>query len=325
MSDTFIWVGTADSTTTTTAGGWNVAANWLKNGAASGTLPQAGDWVSFENGTQDIAVGPNTNSSTIVYLGSLSFAQSWTGKTPADGLNVGAAQVNIGQQYGGGSPAGSPRIQLNLTPSPITTNASHSSQITVFNTASASQDANREPVRIVCNNASTRVEVRKGRVGVATNCAGQTAVLSSVAVGPGDGGSAPYVNVGAGVTLSTYRQNGGQNVLQCAAGTVDVQGGELTIRGSGSVSSLGVSRGGTVYPESTGGVGQLSASGTVDFNRSAAARTVDGVTLYSGSAFKADRAFVTITTGTSQTNNLKLQSCTLADVTLDLGVNPVIR
>jgi hypothetical protein len=326
MPDTFLWVGTSDSTTTATTGGWNVAANWYKNGVASATLPAAGDYVFFSATTADIAVGPNTNNTSIVYLGSLNFDQSWEGSVPSAGLNIGAAKVNIGYHYGSGSPSGSPRIRLNLSAAPLTTNASHASTIVVFNTSGSSDDLYKEPVRILCSNAASTLEVRKGSVGVATSGPEESATINKVQVGYVDNvASDAAVTVGAGVTVTSFIQTGGANLVQCSPTTVSASAGTLTLVGTGTIASLSVGKDATVYPDGTLTLTAVENSGIIDMMRSSGARAVTGITLYDGATFKADADVVTLPTATSGTATLTLKECRIEDVTLDLGRGPVLR
>ena len=287
---------------------WNSTNIWV-----SATLPTVGDHVYAENVTTTISTGPSGTND--VLFASLNFDASYIGLCGGSTapLGVMATDVNIGYHYGSGSPAGSGRINLDLSGGTSHTSAG---RITVFATANSPQDDDRDPVRIVTDSTYHTLEVRSGSVGVATNVAGETATLSAVEISfveSVDDDAA--VNVGPGVTLSTLKQLGGDNVVQCAATTVDAQAGTLLLVGSGAYTNMHIGRAAKVYPESSGAITQMYVAGEIDMTRSNETRTVTNVALFDGCTFRADWQVVALT------NGLDLTQTRLQDCTVELGRN----
>jgi hypothetical protein len=217
----------------------------------------------------------------------------------ADYLQIKATAVNIGYNYGPGSPAGSGRIKLDL--------GSTASTVTIDNTGT-NTDTNKPTVRIKANSATTVIRVRKGKVGIAFE-SGETTTIGSITVSyVSQPSSDADVFIGAGVTLTTLTKTGGDVVLNCAATTVSSSdSGTLITAGSGAITTLNA-KGGTVTPNSTGTIGTLNinTAGTVDFTKSAAARTVTTLKLDAGGVLKYDPGIVTITNKVNSDNPVTL-------------------
>ena len=162
----------------------------------------------------------------------------------------------------------------------------------VHNTASAA--AGQRGLYLLGSAIST-LNVVKGKVGFAWR-AGETGTATTARVGfkTSRAGDASLW-IGSGVTLTTFQQTGGDNVLACAATTVQTYGGILTTIEDGAITTMTAS-GGTIYPGSTGTITTLNAEKgvVVDFTRSTASRTV--TTLKENySDIRFDPAVVTIT------------------------------
>lgn len=274
---TKIWVGTDSGN----EGDINTAANWSPSG-----VPTGGDDVYFEDSTQNITDGLSALSA--VTLASLHIAQSFTGVCPEDTyLEVSASVVDIGYHNGPGSPQGSRRLLLDLK--------TVQSAITVHNSASSSLDPYQTPIRIKNTHASSTLEVRKGKVSFCTET-GVTGQLSLITMNyVSQKSSDAELYVGAGVTLATLTQNGGNLDLRCAATTLTVNAGTAITSGSGAVATLNVN-GGTVESNSTGTITAANvAGGLLDMSKSSAARTITTLKIDPDGKFKYDPAVVTLT------------------------------
>jgi len=277
MADTKIWVGTD----TGNEGKFNIAANWLPAG-----VPVSTDHVYFKNSSQDC---DGDLDQSAIDLGSLTIEQSYTGKigTTSAYLQISATVVKIGQHFGPSSPTGSGRIKLDL--------GTTAGAVTVYNTSSSPTETTKPPVRIIANQANTTIEVRKGKVGIAFDT-GETTTIGSCTVSYiAHQKTDAEVIIGEGVTITTFEQTGGNNVLQCAATTVNAEGGSLLTTGSGAIATLNA-KDGDVTSDSTGTITTLTITGgDVDFTKSAAARTVTNCTLDGPGSLKFDPAVVTFT------------------------------
>lgn len=286
---TCIWIGTNAGN----EGDWATAANW--SGAA---VPVTGDNVYLEASSQSVTAG---FAQSAVTLASLNIAQSFTGSIgdADDYLAISATLLNIGYNYGPGTPAGSPLIKLAL--------GLNASTVTIFNTGTSS-DSTKPPVRITATHASNVLEVRKGKVGVAIET-GETSQFATI--------TASYttqkttdsdVYIGSGVTLATLDQRGGDVVMRCGATTVTVDAGTLTTEESGAITTLTVN-GGTVTSNSSGTITTLAINGgTVDFTKNGTDRTVTNLKLNPGGTLKHDPSDTTFTNWTEPDNPVVLSA-----------------
>lgn len=297
------------STTTANSGpnDWSVASNW-----STGAVPVNSDDVIIKDNSVNICWGLDQSSVTLT---SLTIHKTYTGKIGLDAqtfttnaaastasstsaleyrttyLKISATTVRIGETVSAGSPAGSGRICLNT--------GSTQATIDIIDTAQTSSETNRPSVRLLASVNTTKVYVRKapGGVGIAVDLPGETSTLSTISIS--DRTTTSRVFAGAGTTLTTWLQEGGNNYLNGAATvtTVTVNGGTLTTEGSFGITTLNAN-GGTVNSNSTGTVATLVVNGgTVDFTGSNAARTVTTITNTSGTGgtIKGDGAVMTFT------------------------------
>ena len=295
-----------DFSATTASSGpndWSTAANW-----SGGAVPVNSDDVILADSSVSVLWGLDQSS---VALGSLTIRQSYTGrvglprssfatsalntdssKTEYRGtyLQIGTTALAVGQHFGPGSATGSGRIKLDLGATACTA--------TIFDTASNSTDAPLPAVRLKANSASTDIYVRAapGGVGVAADVPDETSTIRKMSVVGTP--SSIRVQVGAGTTITTYEQQGGNNVLQSAGAvaTVSASGGTLATEGAFAVTTLNA-RGGTVYPNSTGTVTTMNVDGgTVDLTASNVARTVTTLNRNSSGVVVYDPDVVTVGT-----------------------------
>ncbi|HUX15565.1 MAG TPA: hypothetical protein VMW52_03780 [Phycisphaerae bacterium] len=282
MPDTRLWLGNDSGN----EGDWDTAANFDPAG-----VPVTGDTVILQRSSQSVTAGLDQSAVT---LAALRIEQSFTGLvgTLGDPLIIGATAVNLGEHFGpSAAPAGSQGINLDLR---------GASTITVANSAAASPSAESTlpPVRLLTDNASSVLRVRKGKVGLAINSPTAVSTIGTVSVGWSASQSTDAdVQIGPGVTLTTLEQTGGSATLRCAATTVTQSAGALLTDGTGAITTHTI----------TGGSAILNASGTIttlnldggraDLTRSRAARTITTLAARSGSTgqISYDPAVVTVT------------------------------
>ncbi|MFH1370344.1 MAG: hypothetical protein ABII09_03545 [Planctomycetota bacterium] len=279
---TKIWVGTDAGN----EGDWSVAANWSPSG-----VPTNGDDVYIENSSQVIDAGLDQSAVT---LASLNINQNYTGKigTTTAYLQIGATKCDIGYNYGpSANLVGSGRIKLDL--------GTAQSYTTILNSAVMATETSMPPVRIICNHASTVIEVRKGKVGIAYETA-ETSTLATVAVSyVTQKTSDADVYIGSGVTLTTLNQTGGDVIMGCGAITATCEGGTLLTYGSGAITTLNAN-GGTITSNSTGTITTVNINGgLVDLTKAAAPRTVTTLKLNPTGQLKIDLDTITVTNGIS--------------------------
>jgi trimeric autotransporter adhesin len=286
---------------------WATAANWT--GAA---VPVTGDAVIFDGtSTVDCLYGLDQNAVT---LASLAVANAYTGNLglPARNdagyseyretyLKIGVTAVTIG----GGGGGGSGRVKLNT--------GTVQTSIAVLSTGTGSGG---EPAAFLFKgtHASNAVNVGAGSVGLAA-LAGEVATVLTLRVGAGTGGGTPNVVGGAGLTLTTLIQDGGDVTLNAGLTTATLIDGTLAVF-AGNVTTANVD-GGTFYYEGVGTITTLniSAGGTADFTRDPRPRTVTTCTIQSNA--KMVNTFMTA----AFTNPVVLNRCATKDCDLDFGTH----
>lgn len=240
---------------------WHTAANWSDE-----TKPVTGDTVYIENCATDILYGLNQSAVT---LAALHVRQNFLGKLGQAGayLRIGATIVNIGEHYGSTTPAGSPRIKLDL--------GTTQTAIFIYNSARYAAEANLPPVRLLADHNNTALYLQRGHVGLCCENPTETSRFDRIVLSSIDNQrSDANLVCGPGLTLNELLQNGGTCALQSAATTIEIRAGTLTIAGTGAIGTL-VVRGGIVYSQTTGTIALLYLyGGTLDFDRCTATRTV---------------------------------------------------
>lgn len=313
-SQTIEGAGTATTGTTATAATgpnhWDDARNW-----SGGAVPVNSDNVYIENSAVHIRYGLAQSGVTLT---SLNIAASFTGDIGLAEVNsfgstsyleyrsqylaIGATTINIGD----GAGQGSGRLKIN--------NGSVQTTLNVRGTATgAEQDL--EALLWKGTHASNAVNVTRGTVGVAVY-GGETATIATLRVGYQTSQlTDSQVRIGAGTSLTTLNQSGGQVVLNAGLTTVSKTGGELAIT-SGNVTTLTDDNGTTTYS----GAGTITTLNVghkafVDFGQDMRGRTVTDANFYSGS--RMEDPFSTVT----WTNPPRVVRATLEDVSLNFGVN----
>ena len=275
---------------------WDDTDNW-----STGSLPVSTDDVVIAGISSSILYGLDQNA---VLLDSLTIPRTFTGKigmpdraftTSVDGsatttakpeyredyLRIGAERIDVGIDTSPVTGSGSGRIKIDNTDSAAST-------LVVHATASSPSDSGLPAVRYLVAHASSEVYVRgaQGGIGIATEVATETSTLSKITVDdpPGTASGTSKARVGSGVTIATWVQKGGTNVLQAAPSTsVDMLGGTLSIEGEILIGTLNA-LGGTVYPNNANASSVCVTTanvnnGTVNFTRSRQSRTVTTLTL----------------------------------------------
>lgn len=178
---------------------------------------------------------------------------------------------------------------------------------------------------LIGSNASNEVNVVSGDLGIAF-FEGETAHVATLRVGAGVVSGAKCV-CGDGVDLANAAivQNGGTAEINSATGSGTIvvgQNGTLYVKGTGAHASIDVEPGGKVVYQSNGTIGTLcrvQSGGTfIRYADLRAATITPAVQLYKGSIFQDPNGVLTYTGG------LKLNGCTVDDVTLDVGPNATI-
>src|SRR3990172_2738003 len=282
--------GTISTTVTTANSGpndWNVATNW-----SDGVVPVDADDVIIDRGP-NICWGLDQNT---VDLTTLSVLQTYTGRiglnkrrlaTNADAsadtataveyrddyLKISSTKIDLGFNLTSSSAAGSGRIKINNT-------KAGASDLTVHATGNSSVDTDLPAIRYLANNASANVYIRSAQagIGIAADSFTETSTLGKVSIS--DNTEASKVVTGPGLTLTTWEQNGGQNVMQVTSSgvtTVEVNGGQLTTEGDYTITTMNANAG-TVRPNNIKTAGNAITTlnidgGTVDGTKSTRART----------------------------------------------------
>lgn len=296
------WNAVSNATASAGPNDWSTASNW-----SDGSIPATGDTVILRDNSVDILWGLDQSAVT---LAALTIEKSYTGKIGLNRvvfqqsasatstakteyrdtyLKVSATAVKIGENNSQSTPSGSSRIMIDT--------GSNAATVEVFGTASTPAESGRPSVRLKFNHASSALYVRSapGGVGIALDAPGETSALSLVSIS--DSSSSSRVYAGAGVSLTTWGQTGGSNILNAASTvtTVNVAGGTLTTEGAFAITTVNVS-GGTLDSHSTGTITTLNLTGgLVDFQGSTRARTVTAVNLTAGT-LRASGDVLSITT-----------------------------
>jgi hypothetical protein len=279
---TKLWVGTDSGN----AGKYGTAANWSPSG-----VPTAGDDVYFIDSSQSVTADFDQSA---VALASFNVAQSYTG-TIATYLQIASPKVRVGYNDGPGTPSGSAQLKLDL-------GSGTAAAVVVENTGTPTTSTN-PALYLKAAHASTTIEVRKGKVGIAFTT-GETSTVGTITSSyTSQQASDADVYIGSGVTLTTLKQVGSRCTLGCAATTVTQTGGTLTTVGTGAITTVNAN-GGTANLNSTGTITTLNIGGSaVDMTKSLQARTVTTAKLNSGS-FKFDPAVVTLTNKVTSDNTV---------------------
>ncbi len=320
-------LGQAATTANAGPNDWSTAANW-----SDGVVPGNSDTVVFEAGSVDVLWGLDQNAVT---LAKLRIYHSYTGKiglpedifTPTAAstdttaveyretyLKISATIVRIGEHYGSGSPAGSPRIKLNVGEPQCT--------MTIQNSATNTADTFLEPIRWLGTHFSNIIHVNKGELGIATTTAGEVAIVATLNISHlGNVSGDSTVHVGDGVTLTAVNGSGGTGLIESEFATLSQTEGSVTTIGSGGITSS-ATVGGTLIVQSDGTIASLNitGSGTADFSRDTRSKTVSVCTMNDGANLNIDNGAGSALSITFSAD-IDLIDCGLDDVTILTGDN----
>ncbi len=202
---------------------WATAGNWAPSG-----VPANGDDVYIDGSASNVDIADGLNQSAVT-LASLRVSATYTGRigTASAYLQVGATALDIGTPaQGGTTPSGSTRIKINL--------GSVQSAVTIHSTSTSSADTGLDPVRIIGTHASNTLTVLSGRVGVATTNPSESSTIATLNVV----GQSSFATTGAGVTLGTVSNNGGNVVANSAITTLNAIAGTTFARGDGAITTV---------------------------------------------------------------------------------------
>jgi hypothetical protein len=274
-----IWDGSAAD------GDFTNTANW-----STGSNPTTGDHVWFNTGSESVTTGLTPS---LVTYASFNVTNDYTGLigTEASFLTINSTLVNIG----GGSGAGSQRINLNL--------GTVTSTVKITSSNGTGADTNRAPIRIVCNTTNTDFFI-----------SGDTSYVGIIDE-PDDSGSIGDINVSGGTTIigSGITDYDALNVSGSAttvtveepdtAATITIDDGTVTINGTNAVAAV-VQRGGEVISNTTGTTTAYTLRGGIlDLQQSDQARTFTTLTQSPlGTTVRHQEGVVTITNYNRDTN-----------------------
>jgi hypothetical protein len=237
----------------------------------------------------------------LAYLRIDSTFQSYLFGDATTQMKVDATLVDIGLPSGS-STAGTHCKRINLYLPDI------ASTITVYGTATSSQDTGKEPVRIGTGANANKLYVRgSSRVGVATNTVGDTAQFSEIACL----GSSSVVNIASGTTLTKFRQEAGTGNIYCAMTTLQQDAGTATPTAAGRSPPRTCSGNGEPEQQRHDYHAERLRRRHANLLDTAVARTITTVKLYKGATLSYDPNVVTIT------NPINVIGCNLEDVTIE--------
>lgn len=281
------WLGT--TTAFATASNWSTGSTPIDTDTAIFNQRATGGIAGSDQSTIELTA-LEIDSSYVYYVGD--------NLSP---LIIDATTVNIGKVSGSSTAgAGSGRINLSLP--------DVASTINIFGTKNSSTDTAKEPVRIKTGaNANKLFMFGSGRVGIARDGVTDTAQFSEISCLS----AGATILVGAGTTLTKWRQTGGVGYLYGALTTLQQDSGTVYTYGAGAITTVHCS--GTAYLSSSGTVTTLNINegGTVDMTQSAVARTFTTINMYKGATLTYDPNIITVT------NPINVIGCNIEDVTIN--------
>ncbi len=313
--------GDAFQVTQTTTEANGDAADAQTFGKASTTKNEGpSDYSSVDNWSLD-AIPVNTDdvfiegaftilygfSQSAVELDSFNESGAQIGTNPADGwrsvpLEVRAAKADIGYHYG-------PSTVTQKVPVILDFGDGEGCAIRVHNSGS---NGTKPAVSITSKHASTTLEVKKGKVGLFNNSAGDAQMATvNLTYNTNKAGDADLF-IEPGWTIATINKTGGDLSLQTLAGktitTINVSGGGTFLaEGDGPITTINYKVGaGSATMNSTGAIVTIVIDGgIVDFTKLPAALTVTNLKLNPGGTLKRG-SNLTITNWTAPDNPVTL-------------------
>jgi len=209
-------------------------------------------------------------------------------------LEVDVASIELGQQTGPGSPAGSPRIKISNT-------KAGASVLTVYDTNSSSSESFLPAVRYHADNAAADVNVIEapGGVGIGMDYDGETATVGDVVLKSTS--TSDRLFIGSGVTWTNYTQYGGSAVIDGAADVTSINAwsGDLEINGDFGCTTL-TNNGCEIVDNHVKTAGNAvttinNNSGSLDLDRSTNERTIATLNQGDSATLILDPNVVTVT------------------------------
>lgn len=293
------------SNTTASAGpaDWSTAANW-----SGGSVPTGSDNVIVDKKDEKIAYGLDQSAVTLGTLAlrnNLKLGLPWnTFATSADGqtpnstvreyrdtfLKIKFASCSIGEFFGVGSTVAPSRLKLD--------DQSTVGSVTTVHALGSTTDSGSPTMRFKSSDADCDLFVLSATGGIGIGVEpGDTVTLGDLSVD--DTSSSTRVQFGDKVTLSTFSQRGGSNLLQCNATltSMDVEDGSCRILGDFTITTANW-RGGEIIDNHVKSAGNaittLNLNGaTADFQRSSEPRTVGTLNYTSGTLRGSDALTIT--------------------------------
>jgi len=273
---------------------WDSAGNW-----STGAVPVDSDDVYIERSSVDIKYGL---ANTSIDLTSLNIAQSYTGKIGLPDYNTdGTSYYEYREKYlklgtattvnvGRGEGQGSGRIKLHLGTNAATVN--------VEGTGSPAESG-LPALLIQGSNASNVLNITQGNVGLAVEVS-TTAQFPTLRVGSESNPAGDVTLVcGAGCTLTTINQAGGNVTVETNVTTwTKTAGSTSTILGTATITTLTQDGSGTHYQQSSGTVTTATVRGAnavFDKARDLRALTITNSTFTGGAAINDPNKTVTFT------------------------------
>ncbi len=280
---------------------WSTAANY-----SDGALPITGDTLILSASSVSMTQGCAALSG--VTLAELRIDPSYTGNigldyskftTDADGkTTTSIARKEYRQPYFQVSAtianlnSGGQRLCLDLGSVASTVNVNG----TTGSAPAAEASRGAPPLRIICNHASTVINVRGGILGVAYEIPAETSTLSKINIADQSGKSEVFT--GRGITLTTFISQSGTHEIESnqTITTATVNGGTVTFEGTGAITTLNANIG-TAIANNSGGITTVNAGtgATLNTQGCSLARTI-GTLNWNGAILMIDFTAVTVTT-----------------------------
>ena len=302
--------------TTASAGpnDFTTATNW-----SADTVPITGDTVILKDSSVNLVWGLAQSAIT---LAELRIEKSYTGKiglnwnvfaTSADGDTtsatakqeyretywaISATLCKLGENLSPGNPNGSQRICLDL--------GSNASTVEIFDTHRTPSETGRPCIRLKNVHASSVINVRfaPGGVGLAVDVPAEVSTVSKISIT--DQGTATRVFAGKGCTITTWEQEGGDNILSAAATvtTVNVTGGTLVTEGDYTITTVNQYAGAVYLNHIKTAASAVTTfnlfDGVLDCDDTRRARTIDTLAVTKGTFKINDNLAVTTLTFTGE-------------------------
>lgn len=316
--------GTFGDFAVSTEGGGPYSANTADNWS-TGATPADADAVIFEN--SDVDCKYDLNALAAIKPTNITIKQSYTGCIGLPRINVdgGTADedkyveyrtrylafkpttVNIGEGEGNGS--GRIMLDVGQGSAPV---------ITVFNSGTR-EETGIPSTLLRGGNNSCSLTVLKGDVGLAFFGGESANVTAGFKISYVDNrlGDSSIV-CGDGLTFGNIDQSGGQLAFEDNVTTFTQTGGEATIRGAATITTLTMN--GKFYSYGTGTISTLNVldDGDFDHSRSMEAKTISNVNLFKGAKYRDPNGVLTESAG------IDLEQCTLQGVTIEKAANNTV-